>query len=225
MKILMLQHHQLLKHTAEQLINMTAVAVPEIIEDKNVSKECHRSFLSQYIPVHTQARGNCLWEMISIGLCNKKVLMKTLRVLTAYTLLEHQIHFEQLLAADRSIAKPVLDEFDDLTKTALTNKAWGNEYHLYALSIILQRPIYIYSTFKINIFRYEKCNASELKVMFDNKSILIGRHLKYIPDSQLGIQVNSCIPLCGFFRHSHYTAVLPRTNQSLKFIPQCSILP
>lgn len=148
MKILMLQNQQLLTHTAEQLISMMGIAVPDSIEDNNVSKECHTSFLSEYIPVHTQSRGNCLWQMISIGLCNKTVLMKTLRVLTAYALLEHQIHFEQLLAADRSISKPVLDEFEDLIKTSLTDKAWSNEYHLYALSIILQRPIYIYSTLK-----------------------------------------------------------------------------
>lgn len=74
------------------------------------------------------------------------------------------------------------NQFSDLIVTARTIRAWGNEHHLYALSIAFQRPIYIYSTFQIrDKFFDEKCSSQQLQQVFCSKPIAIGRHLKYIP--------------------------------------------
>jgi hypothetical protein len=47
-----------------------------------------------------------------------------------------------------------------------TWKAWGGEYHLLALSIALQRDIYIYCTFRIDGIT----NIQSLKKIFNSAS-------------------------------------------------------
>ena len=75
-------------------------------------------------------------------------------------------------------------------------KAWGGEYHLLALSIALQRDIYIYSTFRIDGIT----NMQSLKNLFDSALAETRGHLLYrSPQCFQSIRYSVCKPICGFF--------------------------
>lgn len=105
----------------------------------------------------------------------------------------------------------ILEQFKELILDARTCRHWDNEYHLYALCIALKRPFYIYSTFKLNgRFNHELCTTQELQMFFTQNLHSIGRHLQYVPDSQLIPYTQIEHPIFGFYQFSHYTAVLPK---------------
>ncbi|XP_071137190.1 uncharacterized protein [Mytilus edulis] len=220
-------HEFLLDQLADSLQQLTAVANPNLRVSGNVRRECHPTFLEHFVPIQTPPRGNCLWDMISISLCQQPKYMQALRILTVYTIIKHQNIFKSFLQSDNALSTLSIDEqYQQLILTARTPKQWGNEYHLYALCIILKRPIYIYSTFKVQEkFSHFRCTAEHLRNLFSSNSFEIGRHLKYVPDSKVVPSNTLGQPLCGFFKSSHYTAVLPRTDYPPNFVPQCSILP
>ena len=119
---------------------------PVIYDGEQTPERCIMSQLHPmaqmcYTTVPTSPDGNCLWHMVSLGLCGTEELMPDLRVLTLVTLLENERYFRHLLSSE-----DYHDEsFADLVETAATLGAWGGKFHLHALSLALKRPIYVNS--------------------------------------------------------------------------------
>ena len=61
--------------------------VSPVLLDKLVLPHLYPSFSKQYEPFITTSDGNCLWNMISIGICGNESLMKSLRFLTVIGIL------------------------------------------------------------------------------------------------------------------------------------------
>ena len=122
------------------------------------------------------------------------------------------------------------DNFEENLKISLKDEAWGNSNHLIALSTIIGKNIYVYSSFKIrNKFQLNRnIGLKGIDNHFKNSRKLgfkIGHHLRYEP------LINEVFPksndncLYGFLSNAgtmkaHYTAIIPKFKQdSLMFRP------
>ena len=132
----------------------SAVANLQSLEPALFSQDTHH--FSQHLDEHlhpvvsywyslseTPPDGNYLWHTISLDLCGSTKLMSILRLVTVFTLVENEDYFRDLIEQNEHSNL----DFDQQVAVALHFGAWGGEVHLHALSIALQRPIYIYTTF------------------------------------------------------------------------------
>ncbi len=168
-------------------------------KDVNVRQCLHPGILQYYEPVATSPDGNCLWNMISICLFGNETAMSTLRQLTANTIQNQHAHFAALVAHNQDNAS-----VEQLIRDAKTRGSWGGEYHLYALSLALNRRIFIYSTCKsaeTGLF-YSPQGTAEDIARFNGFSQWRG-HLVYKP--------------------RNITAVLPKSENTMLFIPYSNI--
>ena len=107
---------------------------------------------------------------------------------------------------------------------AFAPAAWGNQYHLFALSLGLRRPIYTFSSFLKNPQAIEpaecwavghQANPQALRDAFlakENGTGVASQHLAREDDS-------SSRPLVILLAHSHFSALLPRPGCSIFEIP------
>ena len=107
---------------------------------------------------------------------------------------------------------------------AFAPAAWGNQYHLFALSLGLRRPIYTFSSFLKNPQAIEpaehwavghQTNLQALRDAFlakENGTGVASQYLAREDDS-------SSRPLVILLAHSHFSALLPRPGCSIFEIP------
>jgi hypothetical protein len=94
--------------------------------------------------------------MVSIGSVGNQDLTVCLRLLTVEILVSKKDFVQTLMRfylqhRHQPCAQSDIEVlYFQVLETARKWKAWGGEYHLLALSIALQRDIYIYSTFRID---------------------------------------------------------------------------
>ncbi|CAC5411249.1 unnamed protein product [Mytilus coruscus] len=104
------KHEFLLDQLADSLYQLTAVANPNLRVSDNVRRECHPTFLERFVLIKTPPRGNCLWDMISISLCQQPIYIQALRILTVYTIIKHQNIFKSFLQSDNALSTLSIDE-------------------------------------------------------------------------------------------------------------------
>ena len=188
-----------------------------------VLKELYPKFSDTLVPFKTTGNGNCIWNMVSISLIGNESLQKILRLLTILALLMMQKEFVQLITNHYVSTKT--DNAEDYAKInlqeylriALDDGAWGNLYHLIALSTVLGRNIYVYSFFKaLGQFRLNKnVGIKQLDKEFSIKKSKIGHHLRYQPlYNQIFAKSNDNV-IYGFFDGAHYTALIPKKQLQL----------
>jgi hypothetical protein len=181
-------------------------------------RNIHPVILSEYAPVETSPNGDCVFNMISICLNGDESLSKRLRYLTHETMMMNNSFFSSVLART-DLCKQFTME--GLLKDCITDGAWCGEYHLLALSITIQRPIYIYtSQQRGGSFFDENINCSGAMEKLAKRDSKWRGHLEYRSPF---ISENDRKPVCGFFFQQHYTALLPRSSNSPLFVP-CSNL-
>ena len=71
------KHETTFRQLASSFSNLTAVYSQSLPTDNAVKQQCHPTFLENYVPVKTPAFGDCLWQMISICLCQQPVCTTT----------------------------------------------------------------------------------------------------------------------------------------------------
>ena len=93
-----------------------------------------------FIPVETTADGNCFYNAISIILISFEQYHCLLRILVIFTLFEYEQHFRNLL-------KNTFGEesFNQFIISVSKNGNWANEYVIFAMSIVLDATINIYT--------------------------------------------------------------------------------
>ena len=112
-------------------------------------------------------------------------------------------------------------EYKNIINDARLKTAFGNQFHLLAVSTFLKRNIYIYTLFsKIA----EKLSADRLKVLFDEMDPNLGRHVKYIPVENSLFEKRRhnfiSLNLYGYHVDAHYTSLIPSYTDPLQFIPK-----
>ena len=124
--------------------------------DVAVKDNVFPAFTSQYMPVSTKGGGNCMYHILSLALCGTEQYMCHLRLVTAYSLIVHQQHMLKLIQPTArillplqkrdaaSVAKAAEVQWLELLRSSITDKSWGNQFHLHALAMILGRSIWLY---------------------------------------------------------------------------------
>ncbi len=165
-------------------------------EDPDVKNLLHPAISNQYKAVHTAGNHNCLWNSVCLSLGLPEGEHMNLRHLTVSTILENEEHFKSLIRVDGNN-----ESFETVINACLQPNqydGWGNEYHLLALAIALDRNIYVYSSFRNSSGRFlqnVRTDIVKLAKMFAQKVEGTLQHRNYQPAKG----INSRSPLCFFF--------------------------
>ncbi len=177
---------------------------------------------TQFQAVQTAPDHNCLWNSICLCLGLPEHKQMEFRNLTLSMILEHREHFQKLVKHDRN--NETIETIIDACLQSNQSNGWGNEYHVLALAIALNRNIYVYSSFKDSItgrlFQNARLDISKLAQMFSNKCAQTSQHRNFQPFKA----INSRSPLCLFYHQSHYTALIPRISNPIYCVPHEVIL-
>ena len=164
--------------------------------------------------------------MLSLALCGTEHYMCHLRLVTAYSLIVHQQHMLKVIQPTArillplqkqdaaSVAKAAEAQWLELLCSSITDKWWGNQFHLHALAMIFGRSIWLYGVMHSRCLQDEgkqfqpikqDVTPTELQDLFEmrdkrlNNSICIRSDA--VPEEH--------VPLLGFLNSSHFTAILP----------------
>ncbi len=191
------------------------------VEDQDVKDLLHPAMDNQFKAVYTARDHNCLWNSICLCLGLPEDKQMDFRQLTVSQIFENEEHFKNLIMLNGNN-----ETIQGLINACLQPNqydGWGNDYHLLALAIGLNRNIYVYNSFRNNTGRFlqnARTNISNLAKMFANKVGGSLQHRNYQPTK--GIESRS--PLCLFFHENHYTALVPRVSDPIYCIPHHVIL-
>ena len=124
---------------------------PQLPLASSIASLCHPLFLQTYKPVVTTADGDCMYHALSRVVCGSEQLSLTFRVLMAYA----TVKYMNVMANSLRDAFPLLSHAQCVQKCntlllqALRVGTWGCDQHLFLLSLLLNRPIFIFNTFYI----------------------------------------------------------------------------
>ncbi len=206
--------------------------------DVAVSNKLFDAFTAEYVPVLTKGDGNCMYHMVSLALCGTEQFMWHLRLLTAYSLIVHKEQMVEVIQPTArillplqqrdatSVVKAAEKEWLDLLCSSIRDKSWGNQFHLYALTAIMKRSIWLYGVMQNRCLEHEgrqltpikdDVTPTELQALFEKGDKRLNNSICYhsptVPEENA--------PLLGFLDAAHFTAVLPveLAKLSTKFAP------
>ena len=147
------QHALTLDRVVDILNNMPtqfAESHPQLSQDSVASRQCHPLLLETCKPVVTLGDGNCLYNALSLTLTSSQILHAVIRLLCVYALVKHKdVIIEALSDAYRQEPSRlnILRMYAQALTEAVTLHAWGTDHHMFALSLLFGRPIFMFNTF------------------------------------------------------------------------------
>ena len=93
-----------------------------------------------YEPVLTTADGNCFYHAVSLQLFGHEHHSERLRLVNAYVLCQYELYFR-----DVCLKTCTSYTYERLVEQTTKNGTWANEMNMLAMSIVLNRPIAIWS--------------------------------------------------------------------------------
>ena len=117
-------------------------------EDSSVLRLCHPLIFQTFKPIQTTGDGSCMYHALSLTLTGTESCTDLLRLLTLHALVKHK---SAMMSAFRD-AFPIATEheyvvkFNTAVRKAVQVFSWGTDYHLFVLSLLLDRPIFQYNT-------------------------------------------------------------------------------
>jgi hypothetical protein len=96
--------------------------------------------LDFFNPVLTTANGNCLYNAVSIALDGSERLCYLIKIALAFIFFKEKVFFKKIITETSGS-----NSFQQVANDSARNYAWGSEYHIFALSVLLERPLHIYS--------------------------------------------------------------------------------
>ena len=230
-----IQQHELqncfnnLKPIFCNLLQFAQASVPVTVKenyrlDLHVNSKLHPAMLKEYTPVVMTGDGNCLWNSILICLFGDERLAHMLRFLTVYVMWENRSYFLNRIGVDTIQEGRPVESFDRYLRIGRVNGEWGNEFHLLALSIALQRDIFSYSSFSSETGRWfiaKKNSPENLANAFRTRRRGTGGQLIFCPPQHLKNANYGVQPICIHYDAcgKHYTAVLPKKSPAVEFRP------
>lgn len=149
------------------LPDVFATDFPRMPSAVSIANECHPLMLQTYKPVLTMGDGDCMYHALSRGVCGSEQLTRIFRLVTAYSVAKYR----DVLIQSLQDIYPLLPCDDHVRKTntlivhALQTGRWGSDYHLFLLSLPLDRPIFTYCTFyctdenDVRVLSLSDCNS------------------------------------------------------------------
>ena len=196
--------------------------------DQHVNSKLHPAMLSEYAPVVTTGDGNCLWNAVSTCLFGDERLRLMLRFLTVYIMWENKAYFMDTIRNDTIHEGSVDQCFDHHLRIARNDRAWGNEYHMLALSIALQRDVFSYTAFsweKGRWFISKKSKIETLANAFKVKRKGTEGQLIFCPPQHLKLPNYGGEPICVHFdaHRKHFTAIVPKKKEIIIIRPHTNL--
>jgi hypothetical protein len=96
--------------------------------------------INGYLPIKTGADGNCLYRAVSRLIFSSENLYKLIKLSAAFINMQYEDEIKNILKETRSLIS-----FESLTKNLTANYTYGNEFNILSLSILFNRPIFVYS--------------------------------------------------------------------------------
>ncbi len=121
-----------------------------------------------FIPVVTKADGNCLYNATSIAVNGSDNLQKIIRLALAAIFFKHESFFKNVIEKTSGSNGYT---FDQIVNDSAKNHQWGCEQHIFALSILFERPFHIYTNhheIAYNGFK-EKQNQEPVSILLFNR--------------------------------------------------------
>lgn len=174
-----------------------------------------------------------MYHALSRLVCGNETLSVVFRILTAYATAKYR----DLMIDALHDAFPLqtheinVRKCNTLLVSALTMGSWGSDFHLFLLSILLNRPIFIYFNF------YNHTEGVTLLSLADCRDVneFAARFLAFHSNTRRHVQNSSSVnrvlltsgdvtmlphlPLAIFHCHSHWTAMLLNSSSVLQHVP------
>ena len=120
-----------------------AALEPELHQDISASNQCHPLLLEVLKPIVTSGDGNCMFNTLSLTIAGTEHLSAILRLLSVYGLVKYKVRaITRAWGSSRAHGMYTRD-----LRIAVTNGAWGTDNHLFVMSLMLSRPIFLFNTF------------------------------------------------------------------------------
>ncbi|KAJ6644243.1 hypothetical protein Bhyg_09210 [Pseudolycoriella hygida] len=195
------------------------VTYQENIHQENASSSFNVYAVNKHlVNIEVRGDGNCMWSSISHSLVGDYRMMKSLRLLTAYALIDNSKAFSETLTKQTSKFGYNALTLEELIKTSVILQSWGDEFHLMALSLALKRPIYSYGSL-IDVTESAFLSYEQFRLNYEEESF--HNHFKYIGDAN---DANNEPILLHYDGHSHYSSVLKRSDCVKPLVPLVQII-
>ena len=200
---------------------------PHLQQDSSVLTLSHPVLFQTFKPVVTTGDGSCLYHALSLALTGTESCTLLMRLLTAHALVKHK---DVVMTAFRKAYQFSSEgecelKFNTAVIQAVTVPNWGTDCHLFALSVLLGRPIFQYTTDP----NHASCDATTVEQfaqMFLSRQSLTTRHLLYCTSAQRALlssgNVSSLplLPVAVFnMQNYHWVAMLPHSASAMSSIP------
>ena len=142
-----------------------ADTLPNLHVDRHVLHESHPIFLQTFKPIATTGDGNCMYHGLSLALCGTENLSVVIRLLTAYALIKHRTVMMEILADIYFSGnhQQHVQMFTNTLHKAIHLGIWGTDLHLLPLSLLLNRPIFTYTSFYSTLDSVRVLNLSDTR--------------------------------------------------------------
>ena len=123
---------------------------PALHTDSTVATQCHHLLLHTYKPVPTCGDGNCGFRALSLALTGSEQLHGLIRVLCAYAVVKYRSVMIEMCANSYpgNSHQQILHMYhENLRHSVCPGHGWANDHPMFALSLLLNRPIFQYNTF------------------------------------------------------------------------------
>ena len=114
-----------------------AVYHPNLVTNRSVSNLSHPLLLQTFKPIRTTGDGNCLYHALLRGSEN---ILYLLKIVVAHALLKFRATMISAFHYTFPGDKQHNATFNTYLSKALQYGVWGSDYHLFALSLLLNRP-------------------------------------------------------------------------------------
>ena len=132
--------------TLSDTLTPHAALEPNLCQDITASNQYHPALLQVLKPIVTSGDGNCMFNALSLTIAGSEHLSAILRLLCVYGLVKYKDTMFRAIARAWGSSRANDLYFRNL-HIFLRNGAWGTDDHLFVMSLVLNRPIFLFNTF------------------------------------------------------------------------------
>ena len=218
---------------ATDILTPYAALEPDLCRDITASNQCHPALLQVLKPIVTSGDGNCMFNAISLTIAGSEHLSAVLRLLCVYGLVKHKD--TMLRAITRAWgSSQANDMYSRDLHIAVTNGAWGTDDHLFVMSLVLNRPIFLFNTFyftdsdtnQVTLSLSDVSDISSLIHHFNVHDLGTRTHVLYCSNAQADLLQGSDLtslpnfPLCLYhIGNYHWVGMLLQDASVSSLIP------
>ena len=207
---------------------------PNLVTDRSVPNLSHPLLMQTFKPIRTTGDGNCMYHAMSLALTGSENISYLLKMLVAHALLKFRA---TMISSFRDAYPSSSDEqhnaiFNTCLAKALRVGAWGSDFHLFALSLLLNRPIFQFITFYDRVRNHaDLClsnvtDVHEFAQKFRDYDLQVRGHILYCSSVHRTLLASGSIntlpnaPLAIFNVHNfHWVCMMPLSPSVCAHMP------